>query len=210
MNECEHCGEAFESEEACREHVQLRHDEIPDAGTDGTSWPGGDRRLYLGAPVAAVALIVVIGAGFALLGGGGASGTTHQAASCPEAETQPRDVGSVHYHGTTSVIVNGNEHELAKLKYYLEDEAWHVENANSAGDNVTWHTHAKNVTLQYALNSLDGFCAPNASAVQVNGTWYYGDDPSVTVRYLVNGQEVDPRAYTFEAGDEILVVAKDQ
>lgn len=209
MIECEHCGEEIESEEAYHEHLRLRHDEMPDTETDGTSWLDREQLLYFGAPIVAVALILVAGAGFVVLGGGSeAPGSADESEFCPEAETQPHDLGSVHFHGTISVSVHGSEHDLARFKYFLEDEYWHLEDPNDEGEYPTWHAHSKNVTLQYGLNSLSGFCAPNSSAVKINGTWYYDDDPGTTVRYLVNGKEVDPRTYVFEAGDEIRVVAE--
>lgn len=205
MVECERCGEEFESEDAYREHLQLRHGETVDEGASS----GREKLLYLGIPIVALGVILAVGAGFVFLdGGAGDTPTPGADSNCPDAETEPHDVGGVHYHGKMSVVVDGEEHDLARMEYFLVDEAWHLEDAPSEGENITWHNHAREVTLQYALNTLPGFCAPNASAVQVADAWYHDDDPGTTVRYLVNGEEVDPRAYTFEIEDDIRVVVE--
>lgn len=69
----------------------------------------------------------------------------------------------------------------------------------------TWHA-ASGVTLAEALATLD--VEATADTVTYGGTSYDGAQSGTTVSYRVNGDPVDPTAYTLADGDEVWVTVE--
>lgn len=205
MHECDHCSESFEDEEPYLEHVRDEHEEdlgpieqrrvdAMDDGSDGV--PG-----FVYAAAVVVGLVLLGGAAVGLLGGGGGGSTDTLNDSAPR---QPTNVGGPHYHGGMTVTIDGRSLDFSQPEFQRarKNPAFHYERGN--GDR--WHGHAEGVTLEYALESLGIDVA--ADALAFDGSVYRSSEGD-TVRYVVNGEPVDPTTYVLQPNDQVEVVASD-
>lgn len=199
MPECSYCGTAFDDDETYLEHLGAEHyDELgaidrrrvdTHADDSATGRPTGPVVLGL-VLVLAVAVVAA-----ALLYSGGGSQADGQA-------QQPSDIGSVHYHGTIAVVIDGERVDFSQDQYQLQADAFHFE----GGDGTRWHAHARGVTLAYAMETL-GIDVTDSS-VTYRGTTYRDGDPNTTVSITVNGQSVAPSDHVLRDGDEIRIVVE--
>jgi len=222
MPDCDYCDDSFADESAYLDHLEADHrgelgaidrrridaDEDDDEGRDLALYAVGIIGVALIAGL--LTYIVVSGA----LGGGGGDGELGQQGAAPnppgfdlgpagEDEVyQPYDVGTVHYHGEISVAVDGQELDFrqSKFQHPRDSPAFHFE----AGE-ARWHGHANGVTLEYGLETTAFGVTENT--FYYDGTLYDGSEDGTTVRYEVNGEEVDPETYVLEENDYIEVVA---
>ena len=218
MAECRYCGREFEDDSAHREHLRDSHAEElgPVDRRRLDSEEGGRSRtpIYLAGIVLVLALGVMAGAGYVLLDGGGsgsgsaasASGGGGGAAASPgnvDAVAQtPTGVGSVHTHGTIEMRVTGQSVDFSQSQYQLQADAFHFENGN--GDR--WHVHARSVTLEYAMSTLD--IGVTNDSVTYQGETYRGG-PNTTVTVQVNGNSVQPSDYVLQEGDSVRIVVEE-
>nr|WP_303648778.1 MoaD/ThiS family protein [Haloarchaeobius litoreus] len=102
-----------------------------------------------------------------------------------------------------TVTIDGRTLDFSQPQYQVSqtgERYFHYEN----GDGSRWHVHGDGVTLEYALEALDIEAASDALAF--DGTVYRTSEGD-TVRFVVNGQPVDPTTYELQQGDQVEVVA---
>lgn len=206
MHDCDHCSDSFEAEEAYLEHLRDEHgDDLGpieqrrvDALDDGSG--GVPRFVYAAAVVVGLVLLGGVAVGLLGGGGGGSPGTLNDSAP-----RQPTNVGGPHYHGGMTVTIDGRSLDFSQPQYQVGqtgERAFHYERGNGE----RWHVHARGVTLEYALESLGIDSAPDALAFDGS---VYRTSKGDTVRYVVNGQSVDPTSYVLQPNDQVEVVATD-
>lgn len=227
MKDCEHCSASFEDEAAYLRHLDDEHpdemgpierrrfDELGGGGDGGVSTPLIVAGIALGALVLAVILYTLTtgGSGSDLGALGPAPNPPgHQLGPPGEDEVyRPYSIGSVHGHGQISVNVDGQEIDFRRPEFQhpREMRAFHFE----AGER-RWHSHARGVTLEYALEATafgvtntsfayDGVVYRRGSNAQAPDGWEVVT--GATVVYEVNGEPVAPETYLLEDGDRITV-----
>lgn len=200
MADCEYCDASFDSEDAYLDHLDAEHSEelgridrrrVESRSSDEDTGVATGT-LALGGIL--VVLVVAVGA-FTLLQSGGSGGSV-------DAEQQPTGVGSVHFHGTIEMVVDGQQVDFSQSQYQLQANAFHFEN----GGGTRWHGHARGVTLEYAMGTLD--VGVTESSVTYQGTTYRDSDPDTSVTVTVDGQSVTPSEYVLEEGDEIRIAVE--
>lgn len=203
MHECDYCSESFEAEEPYLEHLRDEHGDdlgpIEQRRVDALDGGDGGLPTFVYAAVAIVGLVLLGGVAVGLLGGGGGGGGGNAQLNDSTAR-QPVGLGTVHEHGGMTVTIDGRTLDFSQREYQLQDDYFHYEN----GDGSQWHVHGGRVTLEYALETFDIAVAPGALAF--DGTVYRTSEGD-TVRYVVNGEPVDPTTYELEQGDQVEVVA---
>lgn len=201
MPECRYCGETFDSADAHLTHLEETHaDELSRIDQRRIEQQTGDgatsRPVIYGVIVAVIVLAV---AGYVVFGPGGGG-----SASEPDEPSllTPQAVGSVHAHGTINMTVDGERIDFTQTKYKQprENPAFHFEGTNDP----RWHVHAQDVTVFYAMATLDIKVIPGE--VIFDGVVYREQDPGITIRIAVNGKSVDPREYVLTDGDHIHIV----
>jgi sulfur carrier protein ThiS len=200
--ECSHCGASFDDEETYLRHLLDEH--ADDLGpieqrrvaTLGSDDEGPDAVVY----AAAIGALVLVGLlAYVLFPlGDGAAGTGASDGGSDGGE--PHDLWSVHYHGTITVTIGGQELDFSRREFQMQADPFHFENR----DGEQWHVHAKGVTLSYAMETLG--INVTANTVTYDGTTY-GDDSSETVVVEVNGEPVGPDEYVLQEGDHVRIVA---
>ena len=202
---CGHCGATFDDEETYLRHLRDEHGDdlgpIEQRRVAGLkSDDDGSAVVMYGAAVGALAIGVLL-AYLLFFAGGGAGGTGDGAGDAAAGDlTQPKAVGSVHYHGTIDATIGGQELDFGRQQFQLQADAFHFEN----GEGQRWHVHAEEVTLGWAMQTL-GIDVTNGT-VAYRGTTY-GDDAGETATVTVNGESVTPTEYVLQKGDEIRIVA---
>lgn len=199
--DCRHCGAEFDDEDAYRDHLAAEH--ADDLSTIDQRRVAGRADDDNGPTVPAGPLVL----GLAILGGiaviaaawvtttGGADGSMGSV----DAAVQPTDLRTVHYHGNIEVVVAGDRVDFSRDRYQLQSEAFHFE----GGGGTRWHVHARRVTLEYAMATLD--VDVTADTVTYDGTTYRDTDPGTDVTVAVNGASVQPSDYVLQEGDQITV-----
>lgn len=210
MPDCEYCGASFDDEEDLVAHLGDEHYEelgridrrrVDEQRGDA----GGDLTVYLalGGGLALFAAIVY----FLFLAGGGSgpSGVTGVPVT-PHGET--------HEHGTINVTIRGVQVDFGQPQYQVgqtRNPHFHFE----GGDGRVWHTHSRDVTIQYALATLDIGVTENS--VTFEGVTYNASDPGTSIVVEVNGEPVDPTTYVLdgassrdnaEQGDHVRIVVR--
>lgn len=190
MPECDYCGASFDSEAAELKHLKSEHrDElgpidrrrVGDVETDEEGLPWGP--IALGFVVMASLGIVTYVVFFAG-GGGGASG-------------QPYDYGSAHDHGTLQAQIAGEQINFTSSEYADRDTAFHFHPNQTE---PIWHTHARGVTVQYALGTLGIEVNDEGTVLTYDNTTYRDEEPGTTVNITVNGEPVEPGEYVLSGG----------
>jgi len=226
MEECDHCGDTFDDEDAYLSHLAGRHREelsrIEEKRVErheADSEGGGRTRLYVS--VAAVAVLAALAAfafGTLFSGGGGSDTIDPSAQTAPSpmatggdvpapAQDQvalPQNLGAVHDHGTMTVEIDGQRLDFTRDRFQLQADAFHFEPGRNPGER--YHLHANRITLEYALETL-GIGVTNRT-LSYNGTVYDDRADGQRVAYIVNGEEVNPELYKLGPGDEVRVVAE--
>lgn len=196
MPDCGYCEASFDDEAAYLDHLREVHaaelgpiDQRRVATESSDGLPTGP--LAIGLVVLAAAAVI----GYVIFLTG--SGESANGAG-------PQNVGSVHYHGTIEVVVDGMVVDFSQPKYQRpqENPAFHFE----GGDGTTWHVHAEGVTLAYAMATLD--IDVTGDTVTVDDTTYDDADPDTTVRVEVNGDAVVPTEYVLNEGDAVRIVVE--
>jgi hypothetical protein len=204
MVDCDYCGESFGDEDAYLDHLGSVHcDELGridrrrvEAASDGED-PVGTGTILLVAGV--VVAIAAVGGAALLAGGAGGSGS---GGGSDGGVTQPTALGSVHYHGTMEVVIDGRRIDFSRDRYQLRADAFHYE----AGDGSQWHVHARQVTLRFALGTLG--IQVNETGVTVGETTYRDGTDGTSVTLTVNGESVTPADYVLQEGDHVRLVVE--
>lgn len=203
MPECRYCDASFDDDEAYLEHLQETHpDELGPIDRRRLESDDGDGiGIGVGVGVGPIALGGVIAIAAALVaylvlfagGGGGAESVG----------TTPHAVGSVHYHGTIEMVVDGDRVDFGQRRYVHpgRNQAFHFDRPNDP----QWHVHARGVTLAYAMGTLG--IEVTESSVTFRGTTYRERD-GATVIVEVDGTAVDPAEYVLDRGDRIRIVVR--
>lgn len=203
--DCDYCGRSFDAEDAYLEHLAEEHYEdlgridrrrvdSAFADSDETS-----QQTVLVAAAAVLGLLIILGGAFLLFGGGGGGGDTDLGSS---AKPTPHDYRSVHYHGTLVMRVGGDRVDFSQDKYQVQNRYFHFENRNG----TQWHVHAKDVTLQYAMDTLD--IHVTNSTVEYQGTVYRDSAANTDVTVTVNGNSVKPSSYVLQPGDRVRIIVE--
>jgi sulfur carrier protein ThiS len=200
MPDCSYCDATFEDDDAYADHLEAEH--------RGELGPIDRRRIGADADddadddwtgVVVIGLVLVLAAGavaiFVFPSSGGDSSTAGEG-------EQPFDLGSVHYHGTITVVIDGQQVDFSRDRYQLQADPFHFE----GGDGTRWHVHARGVTLAYAMGTLD--IEVTDSTVTYRGTTYRDGDPNTTVTVSVDGDPVTPSDYVLQEGDRIRIVVE--
>ncbi len=201
MPDCDYCDAEFDDEQSYLKHLKKEHEgeltrvdqrRVEDVDAGGFSIPTGP-----------AILVAVIGSVFLLmiyvvfvLGSGGGAGDG------------PRQLGSIHEHGSIEVTINGNSLDFTRDEFMLRDDFFHFEDQTG-----NWHVHGRGVTLEYAMGTLG--IGVNESCVSYEGRTYCDSDPGTSVTIEVNGNSVDPGSYVLDGtesatsanqGDHIRIV----
>ncbi len=218
MEECDHCSETFEDEDAYLEHLGAEHrgelGRIEQRRVEKhEDEQGGGGRTTLYVSVAAVAIIAAVGA-FAVGNVFGGDGGVEQNAESPMAGSgnarapaqdlvaAPTGYGQAHEHGPMTVQVDGQRIDFSQPQYQLQADAFHFE----SGNGQRYHVHANRVTLEYALETLG--IGVTETSLSFNGTVYNDTNPNQRVVYRVNDEVVNPEQYVLSDGDEVEVIAE--
>ena len=199
MHDCSYCDSSFSDGDEYLDHLATEHGDQLGAidrrrvenHTDSSDSQLIDSRIV---PLVVVFVLVI---GFmvvafvipAATGGGG---------SAPPSG-EPTAVGSVHYHGSMTVEIDGRQLDFSRSRYQLRDNAFHFE----GGRGHQWHVHAQGVTLQYALETLG--ISVSESQVVFEGRTYDDAVSGTSVAILVDGTAVDPATYVLDRGDSVRI-----
>lgn len=203
MPECSYCEAAFDDEDALLAHMREDHEgelsaidrrRVADRGGEGEGFPTGPA-ILVGVVLFALAVVVYV---VVFLGGGGGG------------DGEPGPFQSAHEHGTIEMRVLGEEVDFSRDRYQLEADRFHFE----GNDGRYWHTHATDVTLAWAMDTLG--VGLTEDTVTFEGTTYRDDDPDTEVIVEVNGEPVDPESYVLsgtpeprpDAGDHVRIVVR--
>ena len=200
MAGCDYCSAAFEDDEAYLEHLRDEHgDELSriDERRVREAFETEGRSPTRVAAIGAVGFLVLVAVYAVVTLGGGST-----PAPMTDDVAQPHGLQSVHYHGQMDVVIGGSELDFSQPKYQLRADPFHFESR----DGEQYHVHARNVTLEYALESLG--IGVTDSTLSFDGEVYDGRSANVTVSYQVNGQDVNPERYVLRRGDTVRVVAE--
>lgn len=211
MVDCQYCDRQFDDEGALLEHLVDAHGDdlgpidrrrIQGASASGT---GRSNRPLLAIGVAAVALLGVLLLVVFVLGGSDAV----------EPGQTPTGLGSVHFHGTMDVIIDGEQLDFAHDDRFIEqDPHFHFH-----GGNHVWHVHSRGVTLEYALATLGIDVDEGGNILRFDGETYDDTDDDTTISITVDGEPVEPTRYELDgvgpvsdaadgAGDSVLIVVE--
>lgn len=212
MPTCDYCGETFSGEEAYLDHLAATHEgelgriDSRRIEQHRDTGDGGVPRTATAVGVV-VALALVAGGGYALAGGNpiweSGDGTSGGAGSTTAAAPTPHDLGAVHYHGPIAMVVDGQRVDFSKTEYQRQAKFFHFE----GGDGRRWHGHARDITLERAMATLD--IRVTEDSVTFAGT-AYTDGENARVSVTVNGEPVTPRTYLLEEGDAIEIVVESE
>jgi sulfur carrier protein ThiS len=200
MPECSYCDAEFADEAAYREHLRDAHADDLDridrkrAGLDGSDEDGPPLALYA-VLVGGVLLALV---GVYLVAGGSSPGSNGSAAAAPH------DLGSVHYHGTIQVTIDGQSLDFSRDRYQKLDRHFHFE----SNEGERWHVHGQGVTLEYAMGTLGIDVREGGDVVAFDGTTYRDGDAGTSVSVTVNGEPVTPSEYVLQKGDRVRIVVE--
>ena len=202
MPDCDYCGESFDDESAYVAHLQAEHvgelGPIDQRRIESTTESGDGDDGIAAAPIALGALGVVVAAVVVYVTFFAGSGGREAAV----AGQDPSNVGSVHYHGSMTMTVDGDRVDFSQSRYQLQSDAFHFEDGNGE----RWHGHAEGVTLEYAMSSLDIDVADSTVAFQ--GTTYRENDSGTSVIVEVNGESIVPRDYVLQEGDSVRIAVE--
>lgn len=200
MTDCDYCGADFDTETAYLEHLAAEHaDDLgPIEQRRVASLGGGDDGGIDAAPVALGLVLVAAAAvvGYVVFFSGGGSGAPNGVA---QSARTPTDYGAVHFHGSIEMSVMGSDVDFSRDRYQLQANEWHFE----AGDGTEWHGHARGVTLEWAMSTLD--IGVTDDSVTYEGTTYT-DGENATVTVAVNGEDIDPTRYLLQESDSVRIV----
>lgn len=191
MPECEYCSESFGDEDAYLRHLADEHegelsriDQRRVEALGGGAAESGMSNAQIGlAGLAVVMLVAVALTGYLVVAGGNSDG--------------PTDQGAVHEHGTMEITVDGEQLNLMSAEFARSDSALHFHgNEQQKYGDAVWHKHARDVTLQYALETLGIEVNDAGTELTYDGTTYSEDDSGTEISITVNGEEVEPGSHT--------------
>lgn len=212
MPNCDYCSSSFADEDEYIRHLKAEHaDELG---------PIDRRRVSEGSesdglPIGAIALGTILLAAIALVGYivfiTVSDSTADQATYDPD----------VHDHGTIEVIIDGEELDFSDNSTYIENDQvfhFHGDETEQYGTHV-WHVHGRDVTLQYALETVGIEVNDDGTALTHDGQTYDANDPGTEIRITVNGESAEPGSYVLDGvepmdaaaageGDDVRIVVE--
>ena len=211
MVHCEYCEASFDDEDAYLRHLKADHEgelgAIDRRRVEGiTADEGG---LPTGPVAIGVILLVSIAVvGYVVLTAGGDATASDEPVPDPD----------VHYHGTLTATIDGEELDFSEERFLENDGAFHFHPGyyEEYGEHI-WHVHARGVTLQYALETLGIEVDDDGTVLTYDGERYDDVDADTDVRIEVNGESVAPGEYVLEGvgpenraadgeGDDVRIV----
>lgn len=203
MRECDYCSASFDDEDAYLRHLRAEHQEelgpidrrrLGLIADDGDGIPMG--LVALG--IALAAAVLVGGYAVFIMGGNGDAGPTYDP--------------SVHYHGTLTVTIDGEELDLSGDPAFVDtDRIFHFHgNEHSRYAAHVWHVHGTGVTLQYALGTLGIEVNHEGTTVTFDGTTYDETQDGTTVEITVNNEPVTPGEYVLQGVEPLDAAAAGQ
>jgi hypothetical protein len=197
MVDCDYCGQSFEGEDAYLRHLRDAHEgELGpiDSRRVEATFGGGDAAerdvgTYVLGGIGLLALAVV---GFVLASVGGLPFLGAGDGGPPT----PGAPGTAHEHGTIEVIVDGRQLDFSKDRFQLRAECFHFER----GRGRIWHTHCRDVTLGWALATLD--IDASQTTLTYDGTTYR-ESEGWNVSVTVNGDPVDVDEYVLRGAEPL-------
>lgn len=208
--ECDHCDGTFSTEKEKLEHVLDAHrDDMSSHDVDEAKRrlnklraenPSQDNDLLRIAGMAAVALLVLGGGGYALMQSGLVQVSSPTGATANGGSVPIGTPGSVHEHMSFSVTVDGERIDFSQSKYQLQSQHVHFE----GGDGSTLHKHATGVTIGFTLDTLG--MAINASCLQLRDGTTHCEPEDGELSVTAGGKKVDdPAGYVLQDGVPVEV-----
>jgi hypothetical protein len=205
MPTCRYCGEEFDDEDAHLAHLKAAHgDELGRVDqrrvetVEAKEQAQESARIQRIAKIAAPVLLAIAVAGLVYALFIADSGGPVETGAAQE----PANLWSVHTHGTMEMEILGDRVDFSQPQYQMRADAFHFENQ----EGQRWHVHAQDVTLEWALATLD--IEVTDTNVTFQGTTYEDSDPSYDVTITVNGEDVEPSTYVLQEGDTIQVIVR--
>lgn len=184
MRECSYCDEGFKSEGSYLEHLQEEHEgELSRIDRRRLEHRDvGENTLGVRYDLLAVGAILAVIL-FVTFHSGGSSMQT------------PHDHGTVHYHGTMEVIVDGESLDFNQPQYLERDRHFYFVSQDGAS---VWHAHSRGITVEYAAHTLGIEIDDGGETVTIGGTTYHAQDPGTDVQITVDDRPVDPHTYELQ------------
>ncbi len=198
MVDCSYCGKSFGGEKEYIRHLKQEHQgELKSIDRKRIEEFEEDKLLNFSGSIGVFALggILVLSFVFILflyfnpLG----SNTTNTGGSLV--------LDSDHYHGTIDVVIDGNRIDFSQPKYQLQSDYFHFE----SGNGERWHAHARNVPLNFAMQTVD-INIHNNTALTFNGNTYTEKNYNISI--TSNGESIDPTSYILKQGDNIQITVE--
>jgi hypothetical protein len=198
MVDCDHCGDSFDDDDAYARHLADAHDpdelsrierrrvENLQAESAGNGLPVSTGVVLVGV----VAVVAVLGGATLVFGGSGGSSDGGETRT-------PTNLGSVHYHGQITMVVDGRTIDFSRPQYQLQSDFVHFEGGNGR----RWHAHSQGVTIEYFMSTLGFQLTENRFS---DGETTVTDDSGV-ISIRVNGRAVDPRTYVLQPEDDVVI-----
>lgn len=204
MPTCRYCGEEFDDEDAHLAHLKAAHNDelgrVDQRRVDAAAERDQAQRTERLQRITKVAVPVVLA-----LAAAGLVYVLFFADSGPVetgAAQEPTDLWGVHTHGTIEMEILGDQVDFSQPQYQMQADAFHFENR----EGTRWHVHARDVTLEWALQTLD--IEVTDDSVTFEGTTYEDSDSSYSVTITVNGEDVDPSTYVLQDGDTVRIIVQ--
>lgn len=133
--------------------------------------------------------------------------TTNETTTSTEPELTPKDHKSIHIHGFLTFSINGQRRDYDQTRYYEKKTGnKHFHFHERSDKDTLWHVHSKNLSLQYALNSLPDININGKPTVTINGTTYDASDSETSIEVTVGNEVVDPKTYILKERDHVEVL----
>lgn len=188
MPDCDYCSESFDSEDDYLKHLKTEHEgelgRIDQRRVASVSEDSGIPKGPIMLGIIVLAVVAIVGYVLFLAGSDSASG-------------EPTALGSVHEHGTMEITIDGEQLDLTAQEFVERDDAFHFHAGQSR---PIWHTHAQEVTLQYALDTLGIEVDDEGAVLSYDGETYRDDDPGTTIEITANGEPATPGDHVLSGG----------
>lgn len=211
--ECDHCDASFSSDRERIEHVLDEHDDaitshdrdslkrelnkLEAQGDDSGDMP------YRAIGMAALALLAVVGGGYALSSAGIVNLSLNgNSAASPSGEASLGAPGTTHEHAPFTVRIDGEPIDFSQPQYQVgQTQNRHVH--FEGGDGTTIHKHATGVTISYTMETLGMELNQTCLTLDTGEEYCDGENGELTV--TAGGEDVDPETHVIQEGQSIRI-----